>query len=135
MDAVTMILAAFSKRPRMCIHMLMDETGLPKDAALKGASELCREGALKRLEEGAKGEYVYARTTMDASVPMNVGLNSHYLPALLGLSEGEARERVYMLKGMRKRLIEHWHPILDKVIGDYEKGLRAVESLRCGADD
>lgn len=57
------------------------------------------------------------------------------IPELLGLTESEARGRVLMLQRMKARLICEWHPIIDKLIADWERGIRYIESQRIKPDD
>jgi hypothetical protein len=47
-----------------------------------------------------------------------------------GLDEQTAFNRVHMLRRARRLLISEWHPILDKVIGDYERGLEMLRAAR-----
>ena len=132
-DPKALILAAFHRKPSLCIHVLGEMTSMPRDVLLKLLSELVREGQLIRLNEGIKGEYVYCSTSAD--MPLETTLDRNALPMLMGMTELEVVARVAMLKTMKSRLIRDWHPVLDKVIGDYEKGLKIVESLRCVDDD
>ena len=131
-DPKALILAAFHRKPSLCIHVLGEMTSMPRDVLLKLLSELVREGQLIRLNEGVKGEYVYCSTSEDTPV---LDVDKNALPMLMGMSELEVVSRVAMLKTMKSRLIRDWHPVLDKVIGDYERGLKIVESLRCVDDD
>lgn len=128
------VLAAFNKQPRMCIHKVMDATGWTRDYAKIVLNGLVKEGTLRRTSVG-KADYVYHRTQREAVVDPDLGLDKGHVPLLLGLTESEARARVSMLHHMKTRLIKDWHPIIDKLIADYERGLQSVESIRYGADD
>lgn len=132
-DAATLVLSAFASKPRLCVHVIMEATGLPREVVLKTASELVRAGELRRIEEGVKGEYLFLRVKDEVDIGMARIVPK--LPVLLGLSEDEARARVLMLQSMKRRLICDWHPILNKIIADYEDGLKFVEGLRCAPDD
>lgn len=135
-DVASMILAAFGMKSRLCMHQLMDMTGQSKDMIERVGTRLIREGVLRRrLIEGTESDFMYYRTTCEGNVPDDFGLDEKHLPLLLGLSEDEALSRVRMLKAMKDRLIEQWHPQLNKLIGDYERGLKAVMNLRYGASD
>ena len=57
------------------------------------------------------------------------------IPELLGLTESEARARVIMLQSMKRKLICDWHPVIDKLLGDWERGLKYIESQRVKPDD
>jgi hypothetical protein len=52
------------------------------------------------------------------------------LSPVIGLSEEAMRGRVTMLKRMKRLLIVDWHPVIDILLGDYERNLRRVELLR-----
>lgn len=52
-----------------------------------------------------------------------------------GLTEAGMRGRVIMLKRMRRILICEWTPIIDILLGDYERILAHVESLREKPED
>lgn len=127
-SATEIVLAAFSIKPRMCIHVLMETTGLREEILMYALHRL-REDSSVKMEAG-----IYSRKN-EAFVPSYLGLDAQHLPALFGLDENEARARLVMLKRMKDRLISEWHPILDKLIGDYERGLKSVEGIRYGAED
>ncbi len=131
--AESLVLAAFSHKPRLCIHVLVETTRLPREVVLKATSALVRAGVLRRVEEAVKGEYLFQLTDEEVDVGQ-LGDKDHLQP-MLGLTEAEARSRVLMLQNMKRRLICDWHPILNKLIADYEQGLKYIEGLRCGADD
>jgi hypothetical protein len=57
------------------------------------------------------------------------------LSPIIGLSEESVRGRVIMLKRMRRLLIIDWHPIIDILLGDYERDLKRVEALRENDDE
>ena len=57
------------------------------------------------------------------------------LSPVIGLSEEGVRGRVIMLKRMRRLLIVDWHPIIDILLGDYERDLKRVETLRESDDE
>lgn len=134
-DAHQVVLNAFKRRSSLCIHVLGELTSIPRDVLLKITSELVREGHLIRLNEGIKGEYVFCPTS-DEGETDETPRDENELPMLMGMSEKTVRDRVAMLNCMKSRLIRDWHPTLNKVIADYEKGLRIIESLRCvGFDD
>lgn len=131
-DAASTILAAFTKKAALCIHVLMEITGLSREALRAAIVDLVEQGAIRKIAE-FKGDSVYARAG-DAYVPLTLGVDEDHLPCLFGLSEKEARNRLSTIKYMKNRLISEWHPALDKVIEDYERGLKSVESIRYGAD-
>lgn len=128
MTPYELILAAFAHKLQICIHELSDVTGLDAKAVAQAVKELQREGSLQKVGDG-----LYQRKG-EAYVSLHLGLDKDHLPALFGLDEREARNRVSMLKRMKERLVIDYHPILDMVIGDYESGLRKVEAIRYGAD-
>lgn len=49
---------------------------------------------------------------------------------LIGLSEEDMMTRVVMLKRMKRLLIGEWHPIIDILLGDYERDLARIRLLR-----
>jgi len=49
---------------------------------------------------------------------------------LIWLTESAIRGRVIMIHRMKRNLICEWHPILDILLGDYERELKRVEALR-----
>lgn len=132
-EAADIVLAAFSKKPRMCIHTLMETTGLKREALRYVLVELQKNGMIRNVSE-VRGDLIYVRIG-EAPVPEDLGLDKEHLPALFGLEEREARNRVIMLKRMKERLIIDWHPVIDVLLGDYERGLQHVEGVRYGTDD
>lgn len=131
-DATSTILAAFTTKPALCVHVLMEITGLTREALRSALVDLIEQGAIRKIAE-FKGDSVYARGD-EAYVPITLGVDEDHLPCLFGLDEHAARTRLTMLKRMKGRLIGDWHPMLDLLIGDYERGLKNVESIRYGAD-
>lgn len=121
------VLAAFAEQFRMDLQELTAATGLDAIEVSAAVRELSRRGLLMR-------QHIYSRKG-EAYVPLNLGLDENHLPALFGLDEREARSRLLMVKRMKERLISEYHPMLDLVIADYERGLRNVEGIRYGTDD
>lgn len=128
-DVSLRVLQAFGNSSHACVHVLLDRTGLSPEALGRALSDLQAERVLRRVDE------VFYRTQVEVDVPVDLGLDKKHLPLLLGMTEDEAHARVSMLMFMKSRLINEWHPIIDKLIADYEKALKIVESLRYGADD
>lgn len=128
-----LVLAALIGRESVCMHVLLERTGLPKEVLLPTLSGLVGERVLRKV----KTEYgdVYTRTPIEVEIDSELGMDSEHLPMLNGLTIDEARTRVHMLTFMKNRLINEWHPIIDKLIGDYERGLKIVEGLRYGSGD
>lgn len=56
------------------------------------------------------------------------------VPQFLWMTEETARDRVIMLQRMKTRLICEWHPVLDVLIKDYERGLKKIDVARDGPD-
>lgn len=123
------VLQAFANISRLDVDELVELTGIEEGALSVTLSNMVAERVLRRVGN------VYWRTVVEASIPRDVGLDETHLPLLLGLTEAEALTRMRMLGHMRARLITQWHPIIDKLMGDYQKGLEIVESLRYGASD
>lgn len=123
------VLQAFSKIARLDFDELLDLTEVDERALSATLNKMVSERVLRRNGN------VYWRTVVEAQVPTLFGADKTHLPMLLGLTEGEALTRIRMLSFMRNKLIGEWHPIIDKLIGDYQKGLEIVESLRYGAGD
>lgn len=121
------VLQAFMSTSRLDVDELLDLTGIEEGALSVTLTRLTADRVLKRVGS------VYYRTVVEAHVPQHVGADAKHLPLLLGLTEDEALNRIRMLGRMKARLITDWHPIIDKLMGDYVKGLEIVESLRYGA--
>lgn len=51
------------------------------------------------------------------------------------MEEDTARDRVIMINRMKGRLISEWHPVLDVLLKDYERGLKQIDLERDGPDD
>ena len=121
------VLQAFANAARLDFDELLELTEIDENALMQTLSGMVAERLLRR--NGS----VYWRTVVEAKVPERIGEDKAHLPLLLGLTEEEALTRIRMLVHMRSRLLSPWHPIIDKLMGDYQKGLQIVESLRYGA--
>lgn len=121
------VLQAFSKIARLDFDELLELTEIEERALSATLTGLTSERVLRKVGE------VYWRTTVEAHVPQLMGGDKTHLPMLLGLTEAEALTRIRMLGYMKSRLIHDWHPIIETLMGDYQKGLEIVESLRYGA--
>lgn len=128
------ILAVFYRKPRLCIHQLAEESGLPRSTLRYALVELQKIGRIKKVSE-VKGDNVYQLKHEPKEAQLDTAVSPAYLPVAFGLEEETARDRVIMLKRMKSRLIREYHPILDVFIEDYERGLKAIELLRYGPDD
>ncbi len=133
----TVILAAFSLHTKMCMHVLQKMTGLHRNVLKATLAQMVRDGLVRKVsvDDTDDGDLVYTRTQREAYIPLNLGMDEEHAPVLLGLNEDEARTRVHMLQFMKERLIDDWHPVIDKLIADYQRGLKYIASLRVGADD
>lgn len=123
----TRVLQAFANAARLDFDELLELTEIDENALTQTLSGMVGERLLRRNGN------VYWRTQVEAHVPQFIGEDEKHLPLLLGLTEEEALTRIRMLVHMRSRLLSPWHPIIDKLMGDYQKGLQIVESLRYGA--
>jgi hypothetical protein len=126
------VLQAFATIARLDVDELVELTGIDEAALALTLSNMVAERVLRRVGN------VYYRTVVEAHVPQFAGEDRQHLPLLLGLTEAEALTRIRMLGYMKRKLICDWHPVIDKLIGDYTRGLELVESLRygaCGSDD
>lgn len=121
------VLQAFANAARLDFDELLELTEIDENALMQTLSGMVAERLLRRNGN------VYWRTVVEAKVPERIGEDKAHLPLLLGLTEEEALTRIRMLVHMRSRLLTPWHPIIDKLMGDYQKGLQIVESLRYGA--
>ena len=129
-----LVLAAFQKKPRSCIHQLMEATGLARSELRYGIVELQKLKLIRKVTS-VKGDYVYE--LMDTNV-------HHTEPVLAGsvmpryeftITEDVAKSRVCMLNFMKRKLIQEWHPVVDKLLKDYESGLKSIEESRRKLED
>lgn len=123
------VLQAFANISRLDVDELVEMTGIELQALSVTLSNMVAERVLRRSGN------VYWRTVVEARIPRFIGEDKHHLPLMLGLTEAEAITRIRMLAHMKSKLICEWHPIIDKLMADYAKGLELVESLRYGAVD
>lgn len=126
------VLAAFQKHPRSCIHQLIEATGLSRPELRYAVVELQKLKLIKRASE-VKGDLVYE--LVDKQVHHAEPVLAQTLQYKFDIDEDTAKRRVVMLKNMKARLIPDWHPIVDKLLGDYENGLKAIESARRQLED
>ena len=124
------VLAAFHQRPRSCIHQLIEATGLSRAELRYAVVELQKLKLIRKVSE-VKGDYLYelVNKQVHRTEPIIAGgaLSIHYK---FDVDEDTAQRRVVMLKYMKSRLIQEWHPVLDKLLEDYESGLKAAEIAR-----
>lgn len=126
------VMRAFGRRPMMCIHQLQAMTSIPYVDLLKVTAQLQRRGKIFRTQEMCLGkdDYQFQTRQEDAVAPVQF-IEGRASP-LVGLSIQDMAGRVVMLKRMRRLLIVDWHPIIDILIGDYE---RDIKRLRPEPDD
>jgi hypothetical protein len=126
------VLAAFRRKPKMCLHQIGEITGLTRGIVRMAVIDLQKRGDIMLLPEVA-GDRVYQLINDDLLDSTNNG--TQRIPELFGLSEDVAVSRVMLLKRFRDRLHPELHHTLNLIIGDYERGLKALEILREGEDD
>lgn len=115
---------------KACIHRLHDLTSIDYPDLLRLLNSMTRKGIILRdpVLDLSKEDRTYSlltngKLTVDQFMPER-------LSPLIGLTELEMRNRVVMLKRMKERLICEWHPIVDKLLQDYERDLRRAEGER-----
>jgi hypothetical protein len=126
------VLAAFRRKPRMCLHQVGELTGLSRGVVRMAVIDLQKRGDIMLIPE-VSGDRVYQLINDDLLDTTND--NSPRIPELFGLREDVAMSRVLLLKRFRDRLHPELHHTLNLVISDYERGLQALEILREGEDD
>lgn len=132
---IEITLAAFLRQPRMCIHQIMEATNLPRAQLRHVLADMVRREQIKRVPAKVSGDQVYELTALSrlahsaAAQTVLIQVKNPESIKLLGGDETTARNRIIMLRKMRARLISDWHPVLDKVIGDYEAGLQVLDEL------
>ena len=133
-QACSRVLTAFRLKPRMCIHMLLEASNLPRATVRQALQVLIKRGdVLLKSSEGSFNDRIYELANSDLVIELPEGTKR--LPELFGLEEGVARSRVLLLKRFRDRMHSELHPTLNLIISDYERGLRAVEVMRGDDDD
>lgn len=110
-----------------CIHRLHALTQIEYPELLRLLDIMARKKHIARVPADGLGpnDRTYAllssgKMTFDQFEPEK-------LSPLIGLTELEMRNRVIMLKRMKERLICDWHPIVDKLMSDYERDLKRFE--------
>jgi hypothetical protein len=127
-EASKVVLAALQRHGAMCIHQLHKETQMPYTQLRRLVQTLMKESrVIKVFDEEGNHDRLYKLAfsveIFDDGVPDK-------LPELFGLDEETARSRVMLLQRFRDRLHCELHPVLNTVIADYQKGLKAIERRR-----
>lgn len=127
------VINALRTKPRMCRHALSEATGLPHQSLRNALQSLQHSGTVERVPGVDSTDKVYR--LKDQSLVLEQDITKARLPVLCGLDETTARDRVFLIKRLKNRLIESYHPALDLIMNDYVQGLDYLESLREHLDD
>ena len=122
------VLQAFQSKPRSCIHQLMEATGATRADLRYALVELQKVKLIRKISD-VKGDYVY-ELIQEQPHKMSVAENVGSLKYDFGVDEETAKKRVVMLRRMKSNLICEWHPVLDILLGDYMRGVEAVDAAR-----
>lgn len=126
-DIAAAILSVTREERRVCTHKLMEVTGLPLRELAKGVNRLLELNKLRGISLD-EDNVIYEGFNYTPINPYAYqGLMDGYLSPLVGLTQEEVLTRLHMLRRMKAQLIVDWHPVLDKIIGDYERDMRRVE--------
>ena len=125
-----MVLRAFGRKHNLCIHELHELTGIQYPELHKVVQRLAarKEIVLTSDVTAGKDDKQYLR--LGKVVMGEEQFIQDRLSPLIGMTEEVMRGRVMMIKRMKSRLICDWHPVLDVLLGDYEKDLKRMEALR-----
>lgn len=134
------LLQVFRRKRWICIHELIEATGISYNQLNKSLVKLEVKGHIQRSQiEGSEKLTLYGLVNFDTLYQPTEGTELHpshdmskagLCSPVVGMTEQDARSRVFMLKRMKERLIQEWHPIIDKIIEDYQRDLRRVEAER-----
>lgn len=126
----TLVMQVFSPaNPLMCVHQIFTATGVPYDKLQRVLGHLRKEGYIERIRGPLGGHDIqYAPTSLLETARTSVPADRCGL--MVGLTEEEMMGRVTMLKRMKRLLIVDWHPVIDTLLGDYERNLKRLTALR-----
>lgn len=134
-DDERQILRAFGRRPQMCIHELFSLTRVPYPELIKMLDRMVSRGDIvKATPDTALGKHDLQYLRKDEQALSQIQFIDERLSPLIGLTEQGMRGRIIMLNRMKRNLIEDWHPIIDILMGDYERDLKRIEAFRESPD-
>lgn len=129
-----LIMREFVRSNQVCIHHLNRATGLSYPDLLQLTTKLTKRGKIYRKPDTALGKTDYQYCTREPNLSSDHFMEDRLSP-LVGLSESEMQGRVVMLKRMLRLLIPDWHPIINVILGDYERDLLRLKLLREPPED
>lgn len=130
MEDEKMVLRAFGRKHNLCIHELRELTGIQYPELHKIVARMISRGEVAEVGDVTAGKDDKQYLKLGKVVMGEEQFIQDRLSPLMGMTEDAVRGRVTMIKRMKSRLICEWHPILDILLGDYEKDLMRVEALR-----
>lgn len=129
-DDEKMVLRAFGRKPSLCIHELRELTGIQYPELHKIVHKMIGRNEVALVSDVTAGTDDKQYIKLGKIVMGDEQFIQGRLSPLIGMTEEVMRGRVIMIKRMKSRLICEWHPILDVLLGDYERDLKRVEALR-----
>lgn len=103
-------------------YQVATKSGLEKRKVSRKLGRMVKEGLIARGEDG-NGSFLYF---LKSEIPLETQ-NMERLRNFDADNNAALWHRVSLLKRMRERTIEDYHPLLDAVIKDYVSYLRSVE--------
>jgi hypothetical protein len=130
------VLKAFQRCSHLCIHQLHKTVYMGYPDLMTTLSKLQRAGKIAKAPDPhlGKEDRQYAKLGKNG-LTADQFVGGERLSPLIGLDERAMRGRVVMLQRMKRNLITEWHPVIDILLGDYERDLKRMERLRFGDDD
>lgn len=132
-----LVMQVFGRHPHRCIHQLHSMTEIPYPELKNVVDRLQRKAKIFKIPDAELGKHdlQYRIRQTEPTLQPSQFCNDARLSPLIGLNEVQMQGRMVMLKRMRRLLIPEWHPILDTIIGDYERDLKRMKLLREPEDD
>jgi hypothetical protein len=133
-----LVCMVFERKSALCIHELHAYTDISYPSLQLLLGRLIRRGYVTLVgdPEAGKDDKQYMR--IGAFGLSEKQFMTGRLSPLIGLTEDVMQNRVHMIKRMKDRLISEWHPVLNVLLGDYERDLQRVRIVRepfCEADE
>lgn len=115
-------------------YQIAARTNLPSSVVSRALSKMYLAGEIERGEVGGAA-LAYFEYFKKADKPRKPVEKAHPASTFNKQDTESVKHRVVMLKRMRDRLIEEYHPLLNAVITDYESFLGVKKELETDEDD
>lgn len=120
------VLAVLSATEGSFAHQVVSRTGIDAKQVNQCLSRLYQVGRVKRRREPDEILFRYYLGGSEATHKAEPHVPRSHVTVYDSMTDSAIMHKMSMLRKMRGRLIEEWHPLIDAVIQDYEWFLRSV---------